>query len=115
MPVIWTRILLWYAVWLRAAAISGLASATERSRQETSPPWPGTPRLGTPMSWPALLIAAPPEFPCAIFAVVSSSKRGSLTCLSGSGTNVSTTPLVTVIESDPDMPGKPSVVTFWSS
>ena len=61
------------------------------------------------------VIAAPPELPCPIFAVVSSSNRGSVTCLSGSGTKVDTTPLVTVIESDWAMPGKPSVVTFWLS
>ena len=34
---------------------------------------------------------------------------------SESGTKVDTTPLVTVIESDWAMPGKPSVVTFWLS
>ena len=114
-PVRCTRILLWYAVWSRAAVISGLASATERSRQETSPPSPGMARLGTPMSWPALLIAAPPELPCATRAVVSSSNRGSPTCPSGSGTNVDTTPLVTVMESELATPGKPSTVTVWSS
>ena len=52
------------------------------------------------MRWPALSIAAPPELPCATRAVVSSSNRGSLTCPSGSGTNVEMTPLVTVIESN---------------
>ena len=79
-PVNGTRILLWYPAWLRAAAISGLASATERSRHEVSLPSPGMTALGTPMRWPALSIAAPPELPCATRAVVSSSNRGSVTC-----------------------------------
>ena len=114
-PVIWTRILLRYMVCSRAAEISALASVTERNRHETSLPSPGMVRLGTPRRWPSLSIAAPPELPCATLAVVSSSNRGSLTCLSGSGTNVDTTPLVTEIESDSDTPGNPSTVTGWSS
>src|SRR6266568_2204566 len=114
-PVLWTRILLWYPAWLRAAAISGAASATERSRHEVSLPSPGMTALGTPTRWPALSIAAPPELPYATRAVVSSSNRELVTCPIGSGTNVDRTPLVTVIDFDSATLGNPSTVTGWSS
>ena len=102
-----------YGVADRAAAMRGAACATERSRHDRSEPWPGMARLGTPTSSPVAMTAAPPELPWATRAVVSNWNRGSSTWPSGSGTNVDTTPLVTLIESDPLTPGKPSTVTFW--